>query len=62
MTLYIIKSSTGTWYEDMVGNIIENAYIGYTGHYHIFDNIFSNYNPEIPIKMLLIYKDDAIVL
>lgn len=62
MTLYIIRSDEGTWYEDMVGQVIENAYLGYTGHYHLFDNIFGNVNREIPIKMLLIYKEDAIVI
>lgn len=62
MTIYIIKAEPETWYSDMVGKIIENTYIGETGHYHCFDNIFGVPNPEIPIRMLLVYHEDAIVI
>lgn len=53
MTIFILSSKPGYWYEELVGQFIENVWIGYTGHYHVYENFEGT-------KLLYIEKDDAI--
>lgn len=59
MTIYIHSAPDNAWYEDLVGKMITDVWIGYTGHYHIYESIFAHRNPEVDIGILFIHFEDA---
>lgn len=53
MTIFIHSAPSDAWYSDLVGAYLDNVWIGWTGHYHVYESFDQ-------VTLLVIDYNDAI--
>lgn len=66
MTIYIHSAPDEAWYNTLVGCTLENVYIGYTGCFHVHEDIFgvngNTHNRDISLSLLWVNPTDAHII